>query len=233
MTVGKPMLEVTALGKTYSSGSEKVHAVKEVSFTASSGEFIAIVGPSGSGKTTLLAMLGALLTPSQGEIQVNNQQIERLSAKKRTNYRKKNVGYVFQSNNLVPFLTAKENLLLISTIGGVKKNIAQNRATQLLEELGLSERANALATELSGGERQRIAIGRALMNRPDLILVDEPTAALDSERGERVVRSLIKEVKQRNVLGIMVTHDLAMADKADRVLEMKDRFLNELQESNN
>jgi len=233
MTVVNPMLEVTALGKTYSSGSEKVHAVKEVSFTASSGEFIAIVGPSGSGKTTLLAMLGALLTPSQGEIQVNNQQIERLSAKKRTNYRKKNVGYVFQSNNLVPFLTAKENLLLISTIGGVKKNIAQNRATQLLEELGLSERANALATELSGGERQRIAIGRALMNRPDLILVDEPTAALDSERGERVVRSLIKEVKQRNVLGIMVTHDLAMADKADRVLEMKDGFLNELQESNN
>ena len=233
MTVGKPMLEVTALGKTYSSGSEKIHAVKEVSFTASSGEFIAIVGPSGAGKTTLLAMLGALLTPSQGEIQVNNQQIERLSAKKRTNYRKKNVGYVFQSNNLVPFLTAKENLLLISTIGGVKKNIAQNRATQLLEELGLSERANALATELSAGERQRIAIGRALMNRPDLILVDEPTAALDSERGERVVRSLIKEVKQRNVLGIMVTHDLAMADKADRVLEMKDGFLNELQESNN
>ena len=233
MTVGKPMLEVTALGKTYSSGSEKVHAVKEVSFTASSGEFIAIVGPSGSGKTTLLAMLGALLTPSQGKIQVNNQQIERLSAKKRTHYRKKNVGYVFQSNNLVPFLTAKENLLLISTIGGVKKNIAQNRAAQLLEELGLSERANALATELSGGERQRIAIGRALMNRPDLILVDEPTAALDSERGERVVRSLIKEVKQRNVLGIMVTHDLAMADKADRILEMKDGFLNELLESNN
>tara|TARA_B100000029_G_scaffold512733_1_gene610216 strand:- start:3640 stop:4341 length:702 start_codon:yes stop_codon:yes gene_type:complete len=232
MTIVNLMLEVTSLGKTYSSGSEKVHAVREVSFTASSGEFIAIVGPSGSGKTTLLAMLGALLTPSQGKIQVNNQQIERLSAKQRTNYRKKNVGYVFQSNNLVPFLTAKENLLLISTIGGVKKNIAQNRANQLLEELGLSERTNALATELSGGERQRIAIGRALMNRPDLILVDEPTAALDSERGERVVRSLIQEVKQRNVLGIMVTHDLAMAKKADRVLEMKDGFLNELQESN-
>ena len=225
MSTDNVMLQVEALSKTYTSGSEKVHAVQEVSFSASAGEFLAIVGPSGSGKTTLLAMLGALLTPSRGSIQINNQRLEELSEKKRTHYRKKNVGYVFQANNLVPFLTAKENLLLISEIGGVKKKVAQNRVDKLIEELGLSKRKNALATDLSGGERQRIAIGRSLMNKPDLILVDEPTAALDSERGQQVVRSLIQEVKQRHVLGIMVTHDLAMAAQSDRVLKMKDGFL--------
>ena len=225
MSTDNEMLQVETLSKTYTSGSEKVRAVQEVSFNASAGEFLAIVGPSGSGKTTLIAMLGALLTPSKGSIQINNQRLEELSQKKRTHYRKKNVGYVFQANNLVPFLTAKENLLLISEIGGVKKKVARNRVDKLLEELGLSKRKNALATDLSGGERQRIAIGRALMNKPDLILVDEPTAALDSERGQQVVRSLIQEVKQRQVLGIMVTHDLAMAAQADRVLEMKDGFL--------
>ena len=225
MSTDNVMLQVETLSKTYTSGSEEVHAVQEVSFSASAGEFLAIVGPSGSGKTTLLAMLGALLTPSRGSIQINNQRLEELSEKKRTHYRKKNVGYVFQANNLVPFLTAKENLLLISEIGGVKKKVARNRVDKLLEELGLLKRKNALASDLSGGERQRIAIGRALMNKPDLILVDEPTAALDSERGQQVVRSLIQEVKQRQVLGIMVTHDLAMAAQADRVLEMKDGFL--------
>ena len=225
MSTDNEMLQVETLSKTYTSGSEEVRAVQEVSFNASAGEFLAIVGPSGSGKTTLIAMLGALLTPSKGSIQINNQRLEELSQKKRTHYRKKNVGYVFQANNLVPFLTAKENLLLISEIGGVKKKVARNRVDKLLEELGLSKRKNALATDLSGGERQRIAIGRALMNKPDLILVDEPTAALDSERGQQVVRSLIQEVKQRQVLGIMVTHDLAMAAQADRVLEMKDGFL--------
>jgi putative ABC transport system ATP-binding protein len=225
MSTDNEMLQVEMLSKTYTSGSEEVRAVQEVSFNASAGEFLAIVGPSGSGKTTLIAMLGALLTPSKGSIQINNQRLEELSQKKRTHYRKKNVGYVFQANNLVPFLTAKENLLLISEIGGVKKKVARNRVDKLLEELGLSKRKNALATDLSGGERQRIAIGRALMNKPDLILVDEPTAALDSERGQQVVRSLIQEVKQRQVLGIMVTHDLAMAAQADRVLEMKDGFL--------
>jgi putative ABC transport system ATP-binding protein len=225
MSTDNEMLQVENLSKTYTSGSEEVHAVQEVSFNASAGEFLAIVGPSGSGKTTLIAMIGALLTPSRGSIQINNQRLEELSQKKRTHYRKKNVGYVFQANNLVPFLTAKENLLLISEIGGVKKKVARNRVDKLLEELGLSKRKNALATDLSGGERQRIAIGRALMNKPDLILVDEPTAALDSERGQQVVRSLIQEIKQRQVLGIMVTHDLAMAAQADRVLEMKDGFL--------
>jgi putative ABC transport system ATP-binding protein len=129
---------------------------------------------------------------------------------------------VFQSNNLVPYLTARENLLLMRAIRGGNKNQGKSRAAQLLEELGLTRRADAIATQLSGGERQRVAIARALMNDPTLVLVDEPTASLDSVRGRQVVASLIAEVKSRGKLGIMVTHDMEMAALADRILEIHD-----------
>jgi putative ABC transport system ATP-binding protein len=135
------------------------------------------------------------------------------------------VGFVFQANNLLPYLTARENLLVMARINGTDLKSAGARADQLLEELGLTARRNALATELSGGERQRVAIARALMNDPELVLVDEPTASLDSARGRQVVESLIAEVKGRDKLGLMVTHDMAMAELADRVLEMHDGLL--------
>lgn len=221
-------LRVSGLSKTFKSGSELVRAVRDASFEATAGEFLAVVGPSGSGKTTLLAMIGGLLTPTAGTIEVDGQAVERLRGRQRAEYRRRSVGYVFQANNLVPFLTVRENLLLIADIGGARdRRQARQRADRLLEELGLTARANALATELSGGERQRVAIGRALMNDPDLVLVDEPTAALDSARGRKVVESLIAEVKDRDKLGIMVTHDMAMAALADRVLEMHDGELRE------
>ncbi|GAB4321244.1 MAG: ABC transporter ATP-binding protein [Dehalococcoidia bacterium] len=222
-------LRVRDLTKTFQSGADAVHAVRGVSFEAAAGEFLAVVGPSGSGKTTLLAMIGGLLTPTAGTIAVDGRAVEKLEGRQRAEYRRRSVGYVFQANNLIPFLTARENLLVMSHIGGARdRGTARRRADQLLDELGLTKRANAIATELSGGERQRVAIGRALMNDPDLVLVDEPTAALDSARGRQVVESLIAEVKGRDKLGIMVTHDMAMAALADRILEMHDGELREV-----
>ncbi len=218
-------LEVSGLNKIYGSGEQAVHAVRNADFSTAPGEFVAIVGPSGSGKTTLLAMIGGLLTPTSGSIRVNGRDIAQLSGRQQAAYRRRSVGYVFQANNLLPFLTARENLLVVNAIGGGARREAARRAGQLLEELGLSERAAALATRLSGGERQRVAIARALMNDPALVLVDEPTASLDSQRGRLVVQSLIAEVKDRDKLGIMVTHDMEMALLADRILEMHDGAL--------
>ena len=218
-------LKVTGLGKNYGSGRMLVHAVIDVNFTAEAGQFIAIVGPSGSGKTTLLSMLGGLLTPTVGTITVNNQSVEKLLPRERQIYRRDHVGFIFQTNNLLPFLTARENLLLMNQIGPGDRLVMSGRAQQLLEEMGLIPRANALSTELSGGERQRVAIARALMRDPDIVLADEPTANLDSELGRRVVQSLVSGVKGRNKIGIMVTHDLSMAALADDVLEMRDGYL--------
>jgi putative ABC transport system ATP-binding protein len=215
-------LAVTGLNKTYGTGALAVHAVRDVSFGTEPGDFVAIVGPSGSGKTTLLAMIGGLLRPTSGSIRVSDQEISRLSDGERARYRRDRVGYVFQANNLVHFLTARENLTIMYEIGPGSRREAAGRADGLLEELGLTVRADALARQLSAGERQRVAIGRALMRDPWLILVDEPTANLDSELGEQVVRSLIDEVKGRKKLGIMVTHDTRMAALADVVLEMRD-----------
>lgn len=215
-------LEVRDLSKTYGHGEQAVQAVRHASFSTEPGEFVAVVGPSGSGKTTLLAMVGGLLTPTSGAIEVNGRDIAGLKPGQQAAYRRESVGYVFQANNLLPFLTARENLQVISRITGANGRAARQRADQLLEELGLTNRANAVATALSGGERQRVAIGRALMNDPELVLVDEPTASLDSARGRQVVESLIQEVKSRGKLGLMVTHDMAMAELADRIIEMHD-----------
>lgn len=218
-------LAATDLNKTYGSGPLAVHAVRDVSFGTEPGDFVAIVGPSGSGKTTLLAMIGGLLRPTSGSIRVSDQEISRLSDGERARYRRDRVGCVFQANNLILFLTARENLTIMYEIGPGSRREAANRADGLLEELGLTSRAHALASQLSAGERQRVAIARALMRDPWLILVDEPTANLDSERGEQVVRSLIAEVKGRQKLGIMVTHDTRMAALADVILEMRDGHL--------
>jgi putative ABC transport system ATP-binding protein len=216
------VLRVNGLNKTYGSGDAAVEAVKDVSFECGAGDFIAIVGPSGSGKTTLLAMIGGLLTPTSGTIEVNGRDVARLSIGEQAKFRRTSVGYVFQANNLLPFLTARENLMLIQSLSRQDRREAETRADRLLAELGLEGRAGALGTQLSGGERQRVAIARALMNDPSLVLVDEPTASLDSSRGRQVVTSLIEEVKGRSKLGIMVTHDLEMAALADRTLEMRD-----------
>lgn len=218
----RPFLRVAGLTKSYGAGPAEVRAVRDATFSMFPGDFIALAGPSGSGKTTLLAMLGALLKPSSGRITLNGEDIGLLPGRKLAAYRRETIGFVFQSNNLVPYLTARENLHLMGMRRGAATREARIRAERLLDELGVSDRASALATELSGGERQRVAIARALMNEPQLVLVDEPTASLDSGRGLQVVEALNREVKVRRVLGIMVTHDNAMAAMADRILEMHD-----------
>jgi putative ABC transport system ATP-binding protein len=224
-------LELRGVTKTFGSGDNAVYAVKDVSVDVEKAEFIALIGPSGSGKTTLLAMIGALLTPTSGEIIAKGRRLSELSGGERARYRRDSVGYVFQANNLVPYLTARENLVIARSIGGRGPGAPRERANEVLKELGLEKRADTIVTALSGGERQRVAIGRALMNDPDFILVDEPTASLDSVRGHQVVESLIEEVKGRGKTGIMVTHDLAMAELADRVLEMHDGELRRTRET--
>jgi putative ABC transport system ATP-binding protein len=219
-------LEVNNLVKNYGSGRVMVRAVKDATFSIEAGQFMAVVGPSGSGKTTLLSMLGGLLTPTSGTIIINGRQVEKLLPGQRQEYRRDHIGFIFQTNNLLPFLTARENLLLMKNIGPSDRRIMNERAQQLLDELELTLRANALVTELSGGERQRVAIARALMRDPEMVLADEPTANLDSELGRRVVQNLVDGVKGRNKIGIMVTHDLNMAALADGILEMRDGHLN-------
>lgn len=215
-------LAAQSLTKVFGSGDTAVEAVRDASLSVRAGEFVAIVGPSGSGKTTLLAMLGGLLTATGGQVIVGGTDISRLNEAQRARFRRERVGFVFQGFNLVPYLTAEQNLLVIPSISGKLDGETRARARQLLREMGVEKRAHHVPGELSGGERQRVAIGRALMNDPLLVLVDEPTSNLDSERGTEVVRSLAEEVKMRNKIGIMVTHDRRMLTHVDRVLEMAD-----------
>jgi putative ABC transport system ATP-binding protein len=219
---------VMELSKTYGSGDDAVHAVKDATFTAAAGEFLAVVGPSGSGKTTLLAMLGGLLTPTSGTASIGGVELTALSGGELARFRREKVGFVFQGYNLLPYLSARKNLLAIATIAGLDTKTARERADRLLTELGLRQRASAYPAELSGGERQRVAIGRALMNDPALILVDEPTANLDTARGKQVVEMLVAEVRQRNKTALMVTHDMRMAEYAGRRLAIEDGALTEL-----
>ncbi len=186
-----------------------------------------MVGPSGSGKTTLLAMLGGLLTPTSGRVLIGDIEVHRLSGRGLARFRRERVGFVFQGSNLIPYMTARDNLLVVAAISGRVTNEARQRADQLIEELGLSRRARVLPARLSGGERQRVAIGRALMNDPDIILVDEPTASLDTERGQQVVEMLRQEITSRGKTGLMVTHDSRMAAYAARILAMRDGMLTE------
>jgi putative ABC transport system ATP-binding protein len=215
-------LDVQAVTKVYGEGHTAVTAVDEASFSVGSTEFIALLGPSGSGKTTLLSMVGGLLTPSEGCISIAGEDLTAMSKKEQTRFRANRIGFVFQSFNLVPFLTARENLTVMASISDAPKREIEHRADQLLEELGLTARRNNLPEQLSGGERQRVAIGRALVTDPDLILVDEPTASLDTELGTAVVKLLASEIKQRGKAGIMVTHDLRMVDFTDRTLHIVD-----------
>lgn len=225
------LLQVHDVSKVYGSGHTEVTAVGHASMAVDEGEFVALLGPSGSGKTTLISIIGGLLQPTSGSVRIGATEVTELSAKQLTKFRAERVGFVFQSANLVPFLTARENLLYVSgLVKGVSKKDAQARADQLLEELGLAGRAKNLPEQLSGGERQRVAIGRALMNDPELVLVDEPTAALDTELGRQVVQMLRREIKSRGKTGIMVTHDLRMVEYTDRVFEMLDGHLTHVEQ---
>ncbi len=215
-------LEMRGITKVYKVADDEVVALDHVDLTVASDEIVALVGPSGSGKTTLCSIAGGLLSPTDGSVVVAGQEISGYSGRQLTEFRRASVGFVFQTVNLIPFLTARENLLVVDEIGPRLGRVARDRADQLLDELGLTDRAANLPAQLSGGQKQRVAIGRALMNDPSLVLFDEPTSALDSSLGDQVVRLIRDEMKARGTAAIIVTHDDRITHYADRTVNIED-----------
>jgi putative ABC transport system ATP-binding protein len=200
-------------------GGSKVRALDDVSLTVSPGEFVAVVGPSGAGKSSLLAVAGGLIKPSAGEVRIGDADLVSASGRDLASIRRTQIGFVFQSGNLLPALTALDQLRLPLTLG----EVAEPRdPMQMLDEVGMADRAGRRPHQLSGGERQRVGIARALMTRPRLLLVDEPTAALDSSRSQEVVGLLAREAHKHGVATVMVTHDRDVLHHSDRVLQMND-----------
>jgi putative ABC transport system ATP-binding protein len=216
-------LEVRNVVKTFNiEGGGTINAVDDVSFNVHSGEFVALVGPSGSGKTTMLSILAALLTPTSGEVLVDGQNLSDLSERKRVKLRREKIGFTFQANNLIPFLTAQENVGFMLRLNGSANKAGRMRSAELLSRLGLSDRLRNLPGQMSGGQQQRVAIARALIHNPALVLADEPTASLDTERAYQVVETFANLIHENGRAGIMVTHDLRMCKYVDRVLQMRD-----------
>lgn len=218
----KDILRLERVQKNFGDGDSSITILKDISLTIKKGEFIAIVGPSGSGKSTLLSIIGALLSPSGGKVIVDQEDIAKFKPAKLSLVRKDKIGFIFQSSNLIPYLTVKDQLMLISDISKGNKKENEKKATELINHLGLSHRLKTYPNKLSGGEKQRVAIARAFMNDPDIVLADEPTASLDSERGKQVVEMISNEVKLRNKAAIMVTHDERILHLCDRVLRIED-----------
>jgi len=212
-------LTLNAVSLLYGDGPETVTALDSVDLTVERGEFIAIVGPSGSGKSSLLAVAGALITPTEGTVRVGDRELAGLSARQAGELRRERIGFVFQSGNLVPALTSFDQVRLPLTFGPVPD---PRDPRELLAEVGMEHKANRRPHELSGGERQRVGIARALVTRPQLLLVDEPTAALDRQRSQDVVGLLARETHEHGVATVMVTHDHDVLHHCDRVLEMTD-----------
>ena len=218
------VLEFINVTKSYQDGNKEIEALKETNFKIEEGQFIAIIGPSGSGKSTFLTLARGLQTPSRGQIIINGKDYTNLSEKERSKLRFNDIGFILQASNLVPFLTAKQQLELVDRINKQKRQKLQDQKS-LFKELGIDHLENKLPKDLSGGERQRLAIARALYNNPVIILADEPTASLDSDRAFEVVELLSKECKEKNKSIIMVTHDNRMIEKCDHVYRMKDGIL--------
>ncbi len=215
-------LETKAVTKIYQTDTGVTRAVDAVTLAVQNGEFVALVGPSGSGKTSLLAMLATLLSPNEGEIIIAGQSLMEMSDRERTRFRREKIGFTFQANNLVSYLTALENVELMLRLNGKYDRAGRERARELLARLGLGDRLNNLPRQLSGGQQQRVAIARALIHNPALVLADEPTASLDTERAYQVVQTFANLIHEQNRAGIMVTHDLRMTAFADRVVQMMD-----------
>lgn len=217
------MITVNKLSKTFQSQGGDVSAVKNVSFSVKDGEFASIIGRSGSGKSTLLSMLGALDSPTDGSIVVGEQDITKLHDRALIDYRCRKIGFVFQSYNLIPNLTALENVMLPMEFAGMPKKQRQERALHLLDQVGIDdEQALRMPTRLSGGQQQRVSIARALANNPSLILADEPTGNLDSQTGEMIFDLLHSLARSENTTIIAVTHALDIAGKTDRTFMLQD-----------
>lgn len=214
-------LELRQVSKVYGAGPSEVHALSAVDLSVERGELVAIMGPSGSGKSTLLTIAGSLEEASGGHVLVDGVDLATLSRADRATMRRRSIGYVFQDFNLLPALTAVENVTLPLELDGVRASAARATGMKALEELDVAERADRYPDELSGGERQRVAIARAIVGERGLLLADEPTGALDSVNGEGVMR-LLRAATQRGVAGVVVTHEAQLASWADRVVFLRD-----------
>lgn len=217
------LLEVKELSKTYGRGETAVHALKAASFSVPKGEFVAIVGESGSGKSTLLNLIGALDTPTSGKVFVDGKDIFAMKDRNLTVFRRRNIGFVFQSFNLIPELTVKQNIIFPVLLDYQKPN--QKYLEELLDVLNLTERRKHLPSQLSGGQQQRVAIGRALMTRPSLILADEPTGNLDTQNSSEVIALLKEASRKYEQTIVMITHSKSIAQTADRILQVSDGVL--------
>lgn len=215
-------IQLNHVSKSYQQGENKVIALDDVTLSVEQGEFIAIIGPSGSGKSTFLSIAGALLQASEGDVILNGQNIKELNSKGLSKIRLKDIGFILQTSNLVPYLNVLDQLLVVKRMTGSVSQKDKEDAKTLLTELGLGDKLKKFPEQLSGGERQRTAIARAFINDPTIILADEPTASLDTKKAHEVVQLIASEVKSRNKAAIMVTHDERMLEYADKVYRMQD-----------
>jgi putative ABC transport system ATP-binding protein len=218
------IIETRGLEKVYGSNGNAVHALRGIDLTIERGEFLALIGPSGSGKSTLMSILGCLDTPTGGTYALDGRQVEGLSGSDLAAIRNEKIGFVFQQYNLLPKATILRNVELPMLYAGVPRRERRERALQLLEKVGIPDKAGVLPGQLSGGQRQRVAIARALANRPALLLADEPTGALDTKTGEEVL-GLFRELHAHGNTVLLVTHDPGIAARADRRVELRDGLL--------
>jgi putative ABC transport system ATP-binding protein len=221
-TLTMNIIEIKDLQKVYNENSIPVKAINGINLSFEEGEFTAIVGPSGSGKTTLLNILGGLDDPSSGDVFIDKVKINALNERQKTNFRMKNIGFVFQSYNLIPVFTANENVEFIMQLQGKSKTERSDRTRELLEAVGLSDRMDSRPGNLSGGQQQRVAVARALASRPKFILADEPTANLDSKSTENLLSIMEKLNREENITFIFSTHDQRVVNKAHRVITIQD-----------
>jgi putative ABC transport system ATP-binding protein len=208
--------------KSFGSGAQRAPVLRGVSMEGSRGETLFLVGPSGSGKTTLLSILGCILTPDDGSVQVLGQEVARMTARDLTAFRRENLGFIFQGFNLFPTLSAADNIALSLTMRGVRGRDARRQADQLLTQVGLQHRRRARPGQMSGGECQRVAVARALAGNPAVVFADEPTASLDAKNGQTVMKLLTRLVRERGVTLVVVTHDNRIFPYADRILQLED-----------
>jgi len=216
------IIEIKGVTKTYDQKTMPVHALNGIDLTFQEGEFASIVGPSGSGKTTLLNILGGLDDPTGGVVIIDGVHLTSLSGSNKTLFRMRNIGFVFQSFNLIPVLTVAENIEFIMQLQGIPKEIREKRTTELIEAVGLADKRNSRPNKLSGGQQQRVAVARALASKPKFILADEPTANLDSKSAENLLDIMGKLNKEENITFIFSTHDIRVMNKARRIITIED-----------
>lgn len=228
----EPIIKINSVGKIYRLGNEKVVALNDINLSINRGEFCCFLGTSGSGKSTLLNALAGLEKPSKGTIRIKNVPIEKLSEKKLAEFRQKNLGFIFQSYNLINYLNAVENVSLPLVFKGISKRVRNQKAIDILKAVGLPKHLKHKPTQMSGGQQQRVGIARAFVSKPDIILADEPTGNLDSQTSKEVLELMISMSKQNNQTLVMVTHDLNIAKMADRIVYILDGKIERVEDRN-